>query len=99
MTATIVRGDGWLRTRGFGSSTARYEITVRRPGGEGSSQASADGVLRAEVATMVEARNARRAVLVLESGRSVSIEIKDLTPAGLVFAVPSDTQLSSGTFS
>ncbi|QIB32380.1 hypothetical protein [Ancylobacter pratisalsi] len=99
MTATIVKGEGWLRTLGFGSSTARYEITIRRPAGAGSSQATADGVLRAEVATMIEARSAQRAVLVLESGRSVAIVIKDLTPAGLVFAVPADPHRSAGLFS
>jgi len=90
MTATIVRGDGWLRTLGFGSSTARYEITIRRPDGAASARAAAHGVLKAEVATMIEARSARRAVLVLESGRSLAIEVRDLTPAGLEFTIADD---------
>ncbi|MCS0493468.1 hypothetical protein NVS89_00030 [Ancylobacter sp. MQZ15Z-1] len=97
MTATIVKGDGWLRTLGFGSSTASYEITVRRSGAD-EAASSADGVLTAEVGTMVEARHARRAVLVLEDGRSVGIDIGDLTASGLAFTIRADSHRSIDIF-
>lgn len=89
-----LEGSGWLRTRGWGSSTAVYEIELRRQ--EGGPGIAADGTLRAEVAIMIEARSARRAVLVLASGEAIAIEIVDMTPAGLVFHVVDDVAALAG---
>lgn len=83
-----LEGSGWLRTRGWGSSTAVYEIDLRWQ--EGGAGVAASGTLRSEVAIMIEARSARRAVLVLASGDAVAIEIVDMTPAGLIFHVVDD---------
>lgn len=89
MALTKLEGSGWLRTRGFASSTAVYEIFLRQQEG-GSGAFAADGTVLAEVATMVEARYAKRAVLVLASGDTVSIDVVDMTPAGLTFHVTDD---------
>ncbi|MCS0493885.1 hypothetical protein NVS89_02160 [Ancylobacter sp. MQZ15Z-1] len=92
MPTTVLAGSGWLRTA-FASSTADYEITLRRPDTAGA-PSFAEGVLRAEVTIMIEARAARRATLVLASERSAPIEIRDLTPAGLTFRLLHPERLS-----
>jgi len=82
--AATQRGMGWLRTRTLGASTARYEIVTRR---DDEGVLRQVGLLRAEGFTMIEARAARNAVLVLECGDPVRIVVHDLTPAGLAFEV------------
>ncbi|MCS0497914.1 hypothetical protein NVS89_22745 [Ancylobacter sp. MQZ15Z-1] len=75
-----LRGDGWLRTRTMGSSTASYAIEP----GAGPVLA---GVLRAETFTMLAARGTSPAFLVLESGRPVPIRIGELDRDCLHFDV------------
>lgn len=75
------KGRGWLRTSTSGSSTAIYRFDVERR----EERLVATGDVRAELTQMVEARGARRATLVLESGRWMPIEVLDMTAEGLKF--------------
>lgn len=69
-------GAGWLRTRGLGSSTARYQFTIwRLVNGPNAGRLVAGGTLTAELSIIVEARSAGRASLVLDNGEPVAVEI------------------------
>ncbi|WAC27168.1 hypothetical protein [Ancylobacter sp. SL191] len=80
MTRTF-KGRGWLRTSMSGSSTASYSYVLDHV----HESRVATGDVRAELAQMVEARSARRATLVLESGRWMPIEVLDMSAEGLKF--------------
>lgn len=68
MASTTIAGSGWLRTAGFGSSTARYNLTM-------SDDRHLSGEVCGEMATMIEAASLGRATLVLESGRTVRVDV------------------------
>lgn len=68
MASTTIAGSGWLRTNGFGSSTARYHLTI-------SDDLYLAGEVCGEMATMIEAASVGRATLVLESGRTVRVDV------------------------
>lgn len=79
MSTTVISGHGWLRTAGLGASTACYHLT--------QTAAGIDGEVQAEMSTMIEAAGARRATLVLESGRAVRVDVLRCSPAGLAVHV------------
>ena len=74
-----ISARGWLRTSGLGSSTARFEIDIE--------DGTAHGVVRTEMAVIVQAIAEGRATLVTESGRWIAIRPLDRTPDGLAFTV------------
>ena len=79
MSTTVISGHGWLRTAGLGASTACYHLT--------RTAAGVDGEVLAELSTMIEAAGARHATLVLESGRSVRVDVLRRSAGGLTVHV------------
>lgn len=79
MSTTVISGHGWLRTAGLGASTACYHLT--------QTAAGVDGEVLAELSTMIEAAGARHATLVLESGRSVRVDVLRRSVGGLTVHV------------
>ncbi|MDQ0346610.1 hypothetical protein [Ancylobacter vacuolatus] len=86
-----IQAKGWLRTSGFGSATARFEIRFESDG--------AVGEVRSELAIIAEAKSAGRALLVTEAGRWISIRPTDMAGNVLRFEVLDDEATLARCFS
>lgn len=86
-----IQAKGWLRTSGFGSATARFEIRFERDG--------AVGEVRSELTIIAEAKSAGRALLVTEAGRWISIRPTEMAGNVLRFKVLDDETTLARCFS
>lgn len=86
-----IQAKGWLRTSGFGSATARFEIRFESEGPVGE--------VRSEVTVITEAKSAGRALLVTEAGRWISIRPTDMAGNVLHFEVLDDEATLARCFS
>jgi hypothetical protein len=81
-------GVGWLRVPASVSSTARYQLDIsRRSAGAEPGAFVTKGMLAAELMTMIEARAAGRAVLLLSNGEAVAVQLLDLFGPEAAFIV------------
>jgi len=87
----LLAGAGWLRAINFGSSTAEYQLSVRR-GDAGHGELIAHGTLGSDVATMIEVQSAGRGVLVLANGEAVTIALTRSGPGRADFTVIGDAR-------
>jgi hypothetical protein len=70
------------------SSTARYQIDIsQRVTGPAAGVLVGSGIVAAEMLTMIEARTAGRAVLVLSNGESIDIQLQDFFGPEAAFTV------------
>jgi hypothetical protein len=84
----LLKGMGWLRVRGSASAAASYRLNVRRcDSGALHGRIEAEGLLSANLSTMLDAEHEGGATLVLADGAPVAVRMIHVGPFHGAFQV------------